>query len=130
MTNESPNPKSKRSGAFDLEDRTAAFGEAVIRFVRSVPIDVVTESLVRQLVRAATSVGANYCEANDAGSKKEFRHRIGISRKEAKEAKHWLRMIVTVHEPSRDAAKGLWQEANGLNLIFSAIIRNSKSPTD
>ena len=84
-----------RSGkVYDLEERTAAFGEAIIGFAKTVQGGPVTTPLVNQVVRSGTSVGANYCEADEAGSKKEFRHRISICKKEARETKHWLRMIV------------------------------------
>ena len=118
-----PKPKPH---ALDLEERTATFGEAVIRFAKGMPRDAVNASLVSQLVRAATSVGANYCEADDAGSRKEFRHRINICRKEARETKHWLRMIVAADGRVREEARPLWQEAKELNLIFSAIFRNTR----
>ena len=79
---------------YDLEERTARFGEAVIDFVKQIPQDAVTSRLISQLVGAATSVGANYVEADDAVSKKEFLKSIGTCRKEARETKHFLRMIV------------------------------------
>jgi four helix bundle protein len=79
---------------FNLEERTARFGEAVVGFCKTIPIHPVTTVLITQCVRSGTSVGANYCEANDAESKRDFRHKIGICRKESKETKHWLRMIV------------------------------------
>jgi len=84
---------------YDLEERTAKFGEAVIGFAKRIPINVVTTPLIGQLVRSGTSVGANYCEADDSDSKKDFRFKIGICRREAKETKHWLRMVVAA-EPS------------------------------
>ena len=70
---------------FDLEERTAVFGEAVIRFAKNIPKNPVTTPLISQLVRAGTSVGANYCEADDAVSKKDFKNKIGTCRKEARE---------------------------------------------
>ncbi len=112
---------------FDLEERTAAFGETVIRFARTIPENSVTRPLLSQLVRASTSVGANYCEADDAESKKDFRHKIGICRKEAREAKHWLRMLVAAVPEVKADARTYWQEAKELNLIFSAIIRSTDS---
>ena len=108
---------------FDLEERTARFGELVIAFARRITKDPVTLPLITQIVRSGTSIGANYCEADDAGSKREFRHRISICRKEARETKHWLRMIVAAQSPLKDDARTLWQEARELNLIFSAILR-------
>lgn len=116
---------SGADGKYDLEERTARFGEAVIAFAKTVPRNVVTLPVISQLVRAGTSVGANYCEADNAESKKDFRHKIGICRKESREARHWIRMVVAAERDLRDAAKPLWQEAKELNLIFSAIFRNT-----
>ena len=109
----------------DLEERTARFGEKVIAFAKSVPSNAVTLPLISQLVRSATSVGANYCEADDAESKKDFRHKISTCRKESRETKHWLRMLVAADRGLRDTVKPLWQEAKELNLIFSTIWRKS-----
>jgi four helix bundle protein len=109
----------------DLEERTARFGEAVIAFCRSVPANVVTTPLVSQLVRSATSVGANYCEADDSESKKDFRHKIALCRKEARETKHWLRMLAAAEPGLKSGLRPLWQEGKELNLILSAILRNT-----
>jgi four helix bundle protein len=108
-------------------ERTARFGEAVIRFCRTLPMNAITEPLIRQVVKSSTSVGANYCEADDAVSKKEFRNKIGTCTKESRETKHWMRMIVAAHPPARDAAVPLWREANELHLIFAAIFRRGGS---
>jgi four helix bundle protein len=111
---------------FDLEERTAVFGEAVIGFCKRIRRDDVNVVLMRQLLRAATSIGANYCEANDAESKQDFRHKVGLCRKESRETKHWLRMVASA-DPDRAAeARVLWQEAKELNLIFSKIRRGIK----
>ena len=115
--------------AFDLEERTARFGEAVIAFAKRVPVTPVTEPVIPQLVRAATSVGANYVEADDADSKKDFRYKIGLARRESRETKHWLRMIVAAETKLRDEARVLWQEAKELNLIFGAIRRGRSEQT-
>ena len=109
---------------YDLEERTARFGEAVIDFAKTVPQDAVTNRLVGQLVGAATSVGANYVEADDSVSKKEFLKNIGTCRKEARETKHFLRMIVRAVPELKPEARKLWTEARELNLIFSKIWRN------
>ena len=110
---------------FDLEERTARFGEAVIGFAKRIGVTPVTDCLVRQIVRSGTSIGANYGEANDAESRKDFRHKIAICRKESKETKHWLRMIATaVPEVSGDARQ-LYREATELNLIFGKIHRST-----
>jgi len=66
---------------FDLEERTARFGESVIAFAKKIPRNPVTVSLISQVVRSGTSIGANYCEADDAVSKKDFRNKIGIAKK-------------------------------------------------
>jgi four helix bundle protein len=108
---------------YDLEERTARFGEAVIVFAKKVPRNEVTLPLISQLVRAGTSIGANYCEADDAVSKKEFRCKIGTCKKEARESKHWLRMIAVAEELTRDDARHLWLEAKELHLIFASIFR-------
>jgi four helix bundle protein len=115
--------EGSRPGRFDLEERTAKFGEAVIRLARTLPVTPVTEPLIQQVVRASTSVGANYCEADDAGSKKEFRYRISICKRESRESKHWLRMLAAAVPERKDDARPLWCEAKELNLIFAAIYR-------
>jgi four helix bundle protein len=109
---------------FDLEERTAKFGEAVIDFLKLVPQGPLTNRLIGQLVGAGTAVGANYCEADDAVSKKEFRLRIGNCKKEAREAKFFIRMIVRAVPELREPAKPLWQEAKELHLIFAKIYRS------
>ena len=114
-----------RETRYDLEERTAKFGEALIRFAKTIPSRSVTESLVVQLVRSATSIGANYCEADDAGSKKEFRYRISICKRESRESKHWLRMIAAAVPELKEEARAHWQEAKELHLIFAAIYRGS-----
>ena len=108
---------------FDLEERTAKFGEAIIRFAKTIPFSPVNNRLIDQLVGAGTSVGANYCEANDGVSRKDFKHKISICRKEAKETRFFLRMIATAEPNLKAGARVLWQEARELNLIFSAIWR-------
>lgn len=108
---------------FDLEERTAKFGESIIEFCKTVPFGPITTPLISQVVRSSTSVGANYCEADNAVSKKEFRQKIGTCQKEARETKHWLRMIATATPTHKEAARTLWHEARELHLIFSAILR-------
>jgi len=111
---------------FDLEDRTAKFGENIIEFSKRIPSTPVTLSLISQIVRAGTSVGANYCEADCAETKKDFVHKMGICKKESKETKHWLRMIATAIPSLKEECRELWKEANELNLIFSSIINKTK----
>ena len=123
MTKEIPSPNGRP--AFDLEERTARFGEAVIHFARVVAKNPVSMPLISQLVRAGTSVGANYCEADDAVSKKDFKNKIGICRKEARETKLWLRLIAAAEPDLKTEARKLWHEAKELHLIFAAIWRKS-----
>ncbi len=112
---------------YDLEERTAKFGEAIIDFVKKIPKDEITRSLITQLIRAGTSVGSNYCEADAAESRKDFEHKLGICKKEAKETKHWLRMIARAVPSLKDGAKILWKESNELQLIFIAIVKKSRA---
>ena len=118
-----------RTQKFDLEERTSLCGEAVIKLAMKIPITPVTEPLIKQFVKAGTSIGANYVEANDAESKKDFRHKIGICRKESKETKYWLRMLAVATPSLRDEAAKLWTEAKELNLIFAAIRRSCDKRT-
>lgn len=122
-SNSMPNNK-----IFDLEERTALFGEEIIKFSQKIPKYPTTIPLISQLVRSATSVGANYLEADDLESRKDFIHKMSISRKESREAKHWLRMIAVDESNLKEEARKLWKEAQELNLIFSSII-NKKIKT-
>lgn len=112
---------------YDLEERTAKFGEDIIKFARRIPDTPANRPLISQLIRSGTSVGANYCEADDAESKKDFQHKIGICKKEARESKHWLRMVVTAIPELKEDTTVLWQEAKELNLIFNAIVRSARN---
>ncbi len=117
-------PPDKR--VYDLEERTARFGESVIDFAKTIPQSAVTYRILSQLIGAATSVGANYVEADDAVSKKEFLKNIGTCRKEARETKHFLRMAVSAVPELKPQARKLWMEAKELHLIFSKIWRSGK----
>jgi four helix bundle protein len=112
---------------YDLEERTAKFGEDIIEFAKKVPKNVITLPLITQLVKAGTSVGSNYCEADCAESRKDFEHKIGICKKESKESKHWLRMIAKAVPELKDEAKRHWKEAIELQLIFISIVKKSRS---
>ncbi|HET6181178.1 MAG TPA: four helix bundle protein [Candidatus Sulfotelmatobacter sp.] len=115
-------PEAKR--VYDLEERTARFGEAIIDFAKTIPQNPVTNRLISQLVGAGTSVGANHVEADDAVSRKDFLKSIGTCRKEARETKHFLRMIVRAVPELKPQPRTLWIEAKELHLIFSRIWRN------
>lgn len=110
----------------DLMERTARFGEAIIYLAKKMPRGLdhpENNRLVDQLVGAGTSVGANYCEADDAVSGKDFKNKIGICRKESKETMFFLRMVAASEVSLKDEARKLWREAKELNLIFGAIWR-------
>lgn len=108
---------------FDLEERTARFGEAIIRIAKQIPREPGNNRLIDQLVGCGTSVGANYCEANEAVSKKDFRHSLSRCMKEAKETRFFLRMIVASEPQLAAEARKLYREATELLLIFSSMRR-------
>lgn len=118
------NPNAK---IYDLEERTAAFGGEVIKFAKTIPENVITRPLIGQFVKSGTSIGANYCEADCAETKKDFEHKLGICKKESKETKHWLKMIIVAVPALKEEALKLMRETNELLLIFSAIINKSKA---
>ena len=109
------------SKAYNLEERTAKFGEEIIALCRSANQDVVTKPLINQLVRAGTSIGANYMEANGASSKQDFRNKIFICKKEAQETKHWLRMLANCIPEKRELMRNLWKECQEHTMIFQKI---------
>jgi len=126
MTNQEGAAPVQRN--FDLAERTAVFGEEVILFCKVIRCEAVITPLIRQLVRSATSIGANYVEADEAGSKKEFAYRISVCRREARETLYWLRMIVAAKPELKEQARELWREAKELVLILAAIHRKAAIP--
>ncbi len=124
MPNQAQNPNGRK--IYDLEERTAKFGEDIIEFCKSVKQDNINKSILNQLIRSGTSIGANYMEADGAESGRDFKHKIGICKKEAKETKHWLRMTAKVNPERTEECRKLWKEAHELALIFSSIL-NSKN---
>ena len=109
------------SNKYDLEERTARFGEQIISFCRSVKSDRLADPILHQLIRSGTSIGANYMEANGASSKKDFQNKIFICKKEAQETKHWLRMAKSFLLDKTDKIDFLWKEVQELTLIFQKI---------
>lgn len=109
------------SNKYDLEDRTAKVGEGVIKLCRALNQDAITRPIISQIVRSATSIGANYMEANAASSKRDFRNKIHICKKESQETKHWLRMLANCFPAKKDEIRILWQECQELTLIFQKI---------
>jgi four helix bundle protein len=104
---------------YDLEERTAHFGERIILFAKKIPWSPVNNRLIDQIIGAGTSVGANYCEADGGVSKPDFKHRIGTCRKESRETKFFLRMIAVAEPPLKAEAREIWREAHALHRIFS-----------
>ena len=111
---------------YDLEERTAQFSEKIIEFSKKLKQNVINIPLVSQLIRAATSIGANYCEANGASSKQDFRNKIYICKKETNETKYWLRIIAQANLESKNEARILYKETQELILIFSKILSTLK----
>ena len=108
---------------YDLMERTARFGESVIRLANQIPATPQNTRLISQLVGAGTSIGATYCEADGSVSPRDFKKSIAICRKESREAMFFLRMLATAEEAHGEEARTLWREARELNLIFGAIWR-------
>ena len=111
---------------YDLEERTAKFAEKVIELSVKTTKNSITLPVISQLVRSSTSVGANYCEANGASSKKDFKNKIFICKKEIQETKYWLRMIAYADNNTKEDSRNLWKEAQELTLIFAKIISSMK----
>ena len=114
---------------YDLEERTTVFSENLIDFCKKCPKTVITMPLIDQGLRSGTSIGANYCEANGASSKKDFKNKIFICKKEGKETLYWLRLIGRAldEEELKEECRKLWQEAKELTLIFSKIAYSTKN---
>ena len=107
----------------ELEDRLISFSVLIIELVNEMPNSKAGNHLSGQIVRSGTSVSLNYGEAQSAESKKDFIHKIGICKKEAKEGTHWLHMIAVANPDKKEKCRELWQEAHELTLIFSAIAK-------
>ncbi|MDI6782580.1 MAG: four helix bundle protein [bacterium] len=124
MSNQIPNPNDSKK--YDLDERTAKLGEAIIDFCNGLIDTSINRPLINQVVRSGTSIGANYLEADGADSKKDFAYRIGLCKREAKETTYWLRMIAKANPNKKDECRKLWKEAHELTLIFSSILNKTK----
>ncbi len=118
-----PNNQNK----YNSEERTAQFGEDIIVFCKKIKQDIITKPLISQIIRSGTSVGANYSEANGASSKKDFRNKIYICKKEAQETKHWLRLISVAGPEYKEEARELWKETQELTMIFQKIVSTTNN---
>ncbi len=110
----------KRS-KYDLEERTLRFGVDIVKFCKRIPRSPINDPLITQLTKCGTSVGANYCEADNAESKLDFRHKIGICKKESRECRHFLKILPIAVPELKEVADLLVQETTELNLIFNKI---------
>jgi four helix bundle protein len=106
---------------YDLEERTGKFSKEIISFLLKITKSKLNENIISQVARSATSVGANYCEANGASSKKDFKNKIFICRKEIQETKYWLELLATANPEEKEGLRVLWKEAHELTLIFNKI---------
>ncbi len=119
------NPETSRQ----LEHRTFKFGEDTIRLCRKVKTDNISSPIINQLVRSGTSIGANYMEANNASSRKDFTNKIFICKKESEETKYWLKMLLSCYPVEKELINDLYNECHQLTMIFQKIvstIRNGK----
>ena len=116
---------NNESMKYDLLERTAKFSESIIEIAGKIPKNIITMPIISQLVRAGTSVGANYCEANNASSKKDFRNKICICKKEIQETRYWLRILLKAHPLANKEIEPLADEAPQLNLIFNRIVETT-----
>jgi len=112
---------------YNLEERLARFAESVIDLMKKLPQDAVNIRLIPQEIAAAGSAGANYSEANEAESKKDFVHKASIVKKELKESKHWLRLLDRANPEHKEKFRILWIENHELLLIFSKIIKSCRN---
>lgn len=120
--NQFPNKNYKSN----LSDRTLEFAKKIINLCKIMPKNTINIELTKQLIRSGASIGANYREANDALSKKDFIYRIRISRKEAKESQYWLELIIESNSDIQNIINPLLQESTELIKILSSIIEKSK----
>ena len=118
--------KTGTNNRFDLEERTFNLAKAVVEFVSNLPKTLVNNELIKQVVRSSGSVGANYIEANESVSRKDYIFRVKVCRKEAKETIYWLRLLKVKDETLRGNQQYLIGEATELMKIFGSIIEKVK----
>lgn len=112
---------TKLSNNYNLEERTAKFGELTIELCKKLRQDNISAPIINQFIRSSTSIGANYMEANGASSRRDFQNKIFICKKEAQETKHWLRMLAKCFPEYANELRKLWIEVQELTLIFQKI---------
>lgn len=130
QNSETAQKSNSKSSPYGLKERMARFGEDIIIFCLRLKADHISRPLINQFIRSATSVGANYAEANNASSKKDFRNKVHIAKKEAQETKHWLRRLKPYYPASAENLRIFWQEAHELTLILQSIINKLNMRTE
>ena len=120
-------PRIDTKQSYDLEEKFEQLGEKIIVLAKKAAKNAVTLPIISQLVRAGTSIGANYMEANGASSKKDFKNKIHICKKEAKETMHWLRMLAQADASVKSECRKLWVETQGYAKMFSKILSTIKN---
>ena len=117
----------KERGEYNLEERLARFAEQVIDLMKKLPQNFINSRMISQIIGSAGSSGANYHEANEAESKKDFTHKTGLVKKELKETKHWLRLLARANPEFKEDFRKLWKENHELLLIFSKIVNSCRN---
>lgn len=120
------NNNQNKNKIFDLEERTTEYAKRIIHLCKVLPKNTINEIYIKQIIRSSGSIGANYREANDSLGKKDFLHKIKISRKETKETLHWLELIETANPEFSIRMQNLKQEGIEIKNILSSILINKK----
>ena len=115
---------------YELEKRTLVFSKNLIANLKSLPKNIYNNKLISQAISAGTSIGANYREANAAESKKDFKHKINISFKEAKEVKYWLDLLISNNPDHINILQPLYKESDELLRIFGKIVSTCNKKND
>ncbi|MAF14125.1 MAG: four helix bundle protein [Parcubacteria group bacterium] len=121
------NSNGQNQKRYDLEDRTLKYGKRIIKMCKALPKNSINFRLIDQVIRSGTSMGANYREANETETKKDFQYRMRICRKEGKETIYWLHLIVETNSELVEKTQPLLQETNELVKIFASIIEKTKA---
>ena len=117
---------NQSSTNFNLEERTVKLAVSIIDLLKPLKITAKNRRIIDQLIGSGGSIGANYCEATEAESKRDFQHKLGICKKEIKETKYWLRLLACTHPEYKPQIRQLYKESQELLLIFSQSIKTSK----
>jgi four helix bundle protein len=112
---------------YNLEERTKEFSKSIVSLIKNTRLNIANSNICNQLIRSATSIGANYREANNGSSKKDFANKIYICRKECEETKYWIELLAEVESERKTLLRNLWQEAQELTKIFNTISNSCKS---